>query len=269
MSPLAAGLHWSLSTDPMSVFPTLSIGRRPVLCRVLALYRVEADALRRLLPAATEPRLVHGYAVGEVCYTRLGQSRFLRGRLSPTSDHLTYRFAVERVRKEGNVAGTWVARRETSSWLEARCGEKILRGEYGRSEFRVREDHFGIELEVTGERGFEFYLRAEASGSVRGSLFGGPHALETFLGETGDLAPQDVFAPEADALDVDGFAPEPLAVFDARSVFFGDRQLFPSSSAVLDSAWRLVTKRCELVAERSPLQGILGPGQSSAALPSM
>jgi hypothetical protein len=134
-----------------------------------------------------------------------------------------------------------VARRETSSWLEARCGAKLLRGEYGRSSFRVCESAFGLELSVQGERGEEFYLRGEAIGEVRDSLFAGPQALEEFLGEDQPVRPYDVFAPEADQLDLtQHFAPEPMAVFEARSGFFGEGAQVP---ATLDSAWRVVARR--------------------------
>jgi hypothetical protein len=253
----------------MGAFPSLKIGRRPIRCRVLVLYRVDPSVLQRMLPAGTRPRTVQGSAVGEACYTRLGPSRFLRGRLSSPSDHLTYRFGLEREGKGGPVAVTWVVRRETSSWLEARCGEKLLRGEYGRSEFRVREDQFGLELAVTSARGEEFRLRAEAPGKLGESLFPSPQALESYFAEHGEIEPSDVFAPEADDLDLERcFAPEPLSVFEARSLFFDDRSVF-AGSAVLDSAWRVVEKRTDLVPERSAarLKGMLAPGTSSPALP--
>ena len=101
-------------------------------------------------------------------------------------------------------------------------------------------------------------------------LFPSPHALESFVSEHGDIEPADVFAPEADELDLEKcFAPEPLAVFEVRSLFFDDHMVFPSGSAVLDSAWRVVERRSELAPERSGarLKEMLAPGQSSPALP--
>ena len=251
----------------MGAFPSLKIGRRPIRCRVLVLYRLDPNVLQRVLPAGMRPRTVQDYAVGEACYTRLGPSRFLPGR---DSDHLAYRFALEREDKDGPQPVTWIARRETSSWLEARCGEKLLRGEYGRSVFEVHEDQFGLQLAVTSARGEEFRLRAEAPGKLGESLFPSPHAVENFFAEHGEIQPADVFAPEADELDLKTcFAPEPLAVFEVRSLFFDDRAVFPGGSAVLDSAWRVVERRSELAPERSGarLKEMLAPGQSSPALP--
>ena len=250
----------------MGAFPSLKIGRRPIRCRVLVLYRIDPSVLQRVLPAGMRPRIVQSYAVGVACYTRLGPSRFLRS----SSDHLAYRFALEREDKDGPQPVTWVARRETSSWLEARCGEKLLRGEYGRSVFELHEDQFGLKLAVTSPRGEEFHLRAEAPGKLGESLFPSPHAVESFFAEHGEIQPADVFAPEADELDLKTcFAPEPLAVFEVRSLFFDDRTVFPSGSATLDSAWRVVERRSELAPERSGtrLKEMLAPGQSSPALP--
>lgn len=253
----------------MGAFPALPLGRRPIRCRLLVVYRLDPSLLCGLLPANLRARLVQGYAIGAACYTRLGANPLFRlndrGR-DAGSDHLAYRFAVQRA--DGTEA-TWIARRETSSWLEARCGAKLLRGEYGRSAFRVKEDAFAIELAVEGERGEEFYLRGEASGAATNSLFAGPQALEEFLGEDQPVRPYDVFAPEADALDLaQHFAPEPLAVFESRSAFFAEGPF--ARGTELDSAWRIVTRRLAVAARRrSTFRVLPEPGSSSPALPTV
>jgi hypothetical protein len=255
----------------MRAFPGLTLGRRPIRARILTLYRVEPRALEARLPARLRPRLVGGSALAVACYTRLGSTRFFRGR-SEGSHHLSYRFAAEREERDGWRAATWIARRETSSWLEARCGSKLLRGEYGRAAFRIKEEAFAVELEVEDERGEEFYLRAEASGVARHSLFAGPQALEEFLGAESSIEPYDVFAPEADELDLAGhFAPEPLAVFEARSDFLEDPAKLPPGAVELDSAWRLVSRRLAVAPEHAAarFRPILESGQSSPAMPTM
>jgi hypothetical protein len=221
-----------------------------------------------LLPRDLRPRLVQGYAIGAACYTRLGTTTLFRlnQRRAGGSDHLSYRFAVQR---EDGVEACWIARRETSSWLEARCGAKFLRGEYGRSSFRVKEEAFAIELLVEGERGEEFYLRGEAAGAAPNALFPSGQALECFLGEDRLVRPYDLFAPEADELDLAGhFAPEPLAVFEARCAFFAEGNL-AGAGAELDSAWRIVNRRLVGTAQRRPAFRVLpDSGSSVPALPS-
>lgn len=241
----------------MGAFPALPLGRRPIRCRILAIYRLDPLRLKALLPAGLEARLVQGHALAVACYTRLGSKRlFRRGRgTAPAgggapeggTEHLAYRFAV---RREDGTEATWIARRETSSWLEARCGAKLLGGEYGRSAFRVCEEAFRIELRVEGERGEAFYLRGETAVAPAGSLFPGAQALEAFLGADQPVRPYDVFAPEADEIDLaEHFAPEPLTVFEARSAFLNEGPL-EGSAPQLDSAWRIVTRRIEVAPVR-------------------
>jgi len=251
----------------MGGFPALPLGRRPIRSRVLVLYRLDPGVLAPLLPEAMRPRILRGCAIAAACYTRLGAPRILRGR-SADSEHLSYRFAVEREEKDGWREATWVARRETSSWLEARCGAKLLRGAYGRAAFLVQEDAFALELAVRGERGEEFYLRGEASGTAANSLFPSSQSLFEFLGDEGPVEPYDVFAPEADELDPEQcFAPEPLAVFETRSAFFADPR-FPPGVVAVDSAWKLVTRKLEVAPARARFRTIL-EGESSPALPSV
>jgi hypothetical protein len=227
-------------------------------------YRLDPERAVRLLPAGFRPRLLQGYAIGAACYTRLGSSPLFRLRGDGGSDHLAYRFAVQRT--DGSEA-TWIARRETSSWLEARCGRKLLRRAYGRAEFRVKEDVFAIELAVEGERGEEFYFRGEACGTAQNSLFASHHALEEFLGDDRPVRPQDVFAPEADELDLaEHFAPEPLAAFEARCAFFADEPFGPGA-AELDSAWRVVVRRLQFAGHRRAFRVLPRPDPSSQALP--
>lgn len=222
------------------------IGNRPVRARILLLYRVDPSVAARLLPEGMHPRLHHDQAVGLMCYTRLGslRSRFLPNQRA-ASDHLQVRFAVER----DGASSSWVLQRETSSWLGRRLGEHIVRGEYGRSRFHVQESTFELELRVEGERGEALYLRAENCGTSPGKLVSTPHDLERYLGGCGAVEPHDVLAPEADRIDPsEGFAPEPLSIFELRSSFFDNPELFPPGSATVDGAWKLVHTRLE----RSP-----------------
>src|SRR5262245_10326770 len=247
----------------MGAFPALPLGRRPVRCRLLAIYRLDPALATEVLPPNLQPRLVQGHAIAAACYTRLGAGRLFPGR-EGGSDHLAYRFPV---RRDDGLDATWIARRETSSWLEARCGSKLLRGEHGRSAFRVKEDAFALELTVEGERGEEFYLRGEAAAAAPPGLFANGQALESFLGEDRLVRPYDVFAPEADELDLaQHFAPEPLAVFEARSAFFAEAP-FACGKAELDSAWRIVTRRLSGVAARRAAFRVLPERGSSAPAP--
>jgi len=249
----------------MGTFPALPLGRRPVLARLLALYRLDPELLVTQLPPGVRPLVVGGSGVAAACFTRLGAPRLLRRR-ALESQHLSYRVAVLREQKDGWHAGTWIARRETSSWLEARCGSSFLRGQYGRAAFRLKEDVFGVELAVHGERGPEFYLRAEVTAVPPPALFASARAFEDFLGQAGSVAPHDVFAPEADELEPEKcFAPEPLSVFEVHSTFL--EGVLPPGTARFDSAWRLVSRQLAPARRaRGELDVLLQRGETAPAL---
>lgn len=233
--------------------------------RCLVVYRAEPAAVQCILPERLRARCVQGFAIAAACYTRLGAPPLFRRRAEDDqagSDHLAFRIAVE---QEDGSPATWIARRETSSWLEARCGKRLLRGEYGRSSFRLKEDAFALELSVAGERGEAFYLRAETAPGIARSLFTTPGALGAFLGEDRPVRPYDIFAPEADELDLaEHFAPVPLVVFEERCPFLRAEPLAPGA-AELDSAWRIQSRRLAAAPQRRPAFRVL-PG-SSPALP--
>ena len=254
----------------MGTFSSLRIGRRPVRCCVLILYRIDPDAVGRVLPEGMRPRLVRDTAVGALIYTRLGslRSRFLPHR-GADSDHLSYRFAVEIAGGNGPCHATWVARRATSSRLSARWSEKILRRDHHRARFDLEEEGLGLTLSVENESGEELYLRAQASDAAPEALFGTPRSIEAFLDETGEVHPPDPLAPEADRVDVRrSLAPESLALLEIRSAFFGDHGPLPRDAVAFDSAWRLVAKRHALVRapSSSRLEDMLEHGESSPAM---
>src|SRR5262249_14603230 len=114
----------------------------------------------------------------------------------------------------------------------------------------------------------EFYLRGETAGSTRSALFPDPQSLESFLGEDRPVRPYDLFAPEADELDLaHHFAPEPMAVFELRSAFFNEGP-FARKFGELDSAWRITSRRLIGVVERRPAFRVLpNAGTSIPAMP--
>ncbi|MEW6073307.1 MAG: hypothetical protein AB1726_12045 [Planctomycetota bacterium] len=256
----------------MGTLPPLRLGRRPVGCRLLLLYRLDPAAAQALLPPSCQPVLERGFAIAGLCYTRLdtAKSRWLPRRGSP-SEHLAVRLAVEFAGKRRSERGTWILRRQTSSWIEARCGDKLLRREYERAEFALGEDPLDIALDVTCGGREELHLRAHAADLLPGSLFTGPRHVEEFLAATETARPPDVFAPEADELDLRAgtAAVEPLAVLEARSAFFAAPERFPAGAAELDCSVRLVQRRLVGVRETAPLRrrdAVIDPGGTAPAL---
>jgi Uncharacterized conserved protein (COG2071) len=71
--------------------------------RLLVNYRIEPEFVAPLLPEPFRPQLVNGYAVGGVCFLRLGQIRPARvpQALGLTTENVAHRFAVEWDTDEG------------------------------------------------------------------------------------------------------------------------------------------------------------------------
>jgi hypothetical protein len=224
---------------------------RAIRSRVLVFYRVEPAVLATLLPAGVRPRIRAGCGVASLCYTRLGpvQSRWLPRGFGSVTDHLAYRLCAW----FDDEPGSFVVRRETSSWLGARCGEKLLRNDHRRARFAVDESAFGFNLRVVHEERAELLLRTELAGTSCSTLFGTVHDLERWLEDESIVRPHDVIMPEADAVLPGGatFAPEPLSIFELRSSFFDDLRLFPRGAAVCDSAYRLTALRSQSDASRA------------------
>jgi len=229
---------------------------------------------RKLLPGGLRPVLEGGYAVAGLCYTRLGsiRSRWIPRRLGSTSDHLAVRIAAEFDGRKTPRRGTWILRRQKSSWIEARCGDKLLRGDYRRAVFDLEENPFGLTLSVRNGEREELFLRAEVADGLGGSLFSGPRHAEEFLAETEGARPHDIFAPEADDLEIrtGAFAPEPLSVLEVRSAFFEDSDLFPPGAVRLDCALRFGARRLVGARERVTSRrrdAIIDSGGAAPALP--
>lgn len=213
----------------MGALSPFGIGRRPVLDRVLVLYRVLPEGLAACLPPGVRPRTRDGQAVLALCYTRLGQveSRWIPHRLAAPSDHVDYRVFCDFEAPAGgqdaggSVPGAWVLRRTTSSRFEAQCGARLQRGEYARGRFDVESHELGIDLRVTGAESEELSLRAHAAPAWSGSLFGTLPDLEAFLADAAEVRPGDLLAPEADDLELGtgACALQPMRLLDVRCPF--------------------------------------------------
>jgi hypothetical protein len=245
----------------MSAHSPLHFAHRAIECRALALYRAAPEVVQPRLPEGRRPLLAHDHAIIVVCYTRLGaiHRRWLPRRVGSPSDHLSIRVATKHDGKKGHDGrretehDSWVLRRRTSSWIEARCGDKLFRGDYARAEFELEEGDDELRLEVRCRDREEFFLHAELAKSLQGSLF--PHAREAeeLLARTEATSPPDLLAPEADGLELHSgaFAVEPMTPLEIRTPFLENPALFPPGSVELDSVFRLTALRRVEAPQRS------------------
>lgn len=228
----------------MGALSPFGIGRRPVQDRVLVLYRSGEQEIAEQLPPGVRPRTRAGYAILALCYTRLGPvaSRWIPHRLAIPCDHVDYRVIVDFEDRRGAIPGAWVLRRETSSRFEARWGARLQRCSYTRATFDVDTHELGIELRATGSDGEELSLRAESVPSWSGSIFSSLPDLESFLADAAEVRPTDLFAPEADDLELGtgACALQAMRMLDVRCPFL---ESAGAGSLALDGVVRLSNRR--------------------------
>jgi len=210
--------------------------------RILANYRVDPDALARILPAPFRPKLIGGFGVAGICLIRLKQ---IRPRGFPqfmgiSSENAAHRIAVEWDEDGAPREGVFIPRRDSSSRLNVLAGGRIFTGVHHHAHFEVEEtaDHFSVAIDsddgLTHVRVDATLARALPDGSVFGDV---GRASEFFRGGSLGYSPS-AQAGRLDALELHSldWRVEPLAVERIESSFFDDRQRFPAGSIQFDCA---------------------------------
>lgn len=96
--------------------------------RILVNYRVTPDVISARLPPPFRPKLHRGWGVAGICLIRL---RGVRPRWVPSwagisSENAAHRIAVEWGDADRTLEGVYVARRDTSSRLNACAGGRLF-----------------------------------------------------------------------------------------------------------------------------------------------
>ena len=210
--------------------------------RLLVNYRIDPEAVTRLLPEPFRPQLVSGWAVGGVCFIRLGSLRpaHFPSVLGSRTENVAHRFAVEWDDVHGTQAGVFVPRRDTSSRLTALAGDKLFPGTYHRARFKVQEDATDLRIGVDSRDGtLALSVSANEAPALGGELFGSLEEALTFFRQ-GSLG----FSPSGGTgglvgvrLVSESWEGRSMSVGHMVSSMFDDNQVFPRGSCTLDSAF--------------------------------
>jgi len=210
--------------------------------RVLLNYRIDPEVLRRVLPSPFKPKLYAGHGVGGVCMIRFKQ---LRPRLVPawlglTSENAAHRIAVQWDQDGEQREGVFIPRRDTNSWFNKTLGGRVFPGIFQRSRFEPQESDSSVTLRIvradgSTEIGFVGHVADQLSPTC---IFPSLAAAAGFfsLGATGYSAtniPGHYHGMELHSLN---WSVVPLAIDEAQSRFFDDRDRFPEGSVTLDCA---------------------------------
>ena len=210
--------------------------------RILVNFRLDPEAVRRVLPTPFRPKLVKGFAVGGICLIRLKGvgPRFLPGFMGMGSENAAMRFSVEWEQNGETREGVYIPRRVTNSRLNTLLGGRLFPGVHHHARFEVREEHPEYEVALESDDG-ETKLRVKGAVSDRlpeGSLFSSVAEASEFFraGSVGYSATRR--AGVYDGLELRSFKWEvsPLDVREVECNLFADAKTFPAGSAAFECA---------------------------------
>jgi hypothetical protein len=209
--------------------------------RILVNYRIDPEMVTRFLPAPFRPQLVSGWAVGGVCFIRLGSLRpaHVPSALGSRTENVALRFAVEWDDDQGTRVGVYVPRRDTSSRLTALAGDKLFPGAYHLARFKVQERPSELRIGVDSRDGtLALSVSAHEAPCLGGALFGSLEEALTFFRQ-GSLG----FSPSGRTDGLVGvrliserWEGRPVSIEHMVSSMFDDDHVFPKGACTLDSA---------------------------------
>ena len=226
---------------------TIKLMRIPILRglidrRILVNFRLDPEAVKRVLPAPFRPKLVQGYAMGGICLIRIKEVRpkLLPGFIGLGSENAALRFSVQ-WDYEGTVReGVYIPRRITNSRLNTLVGGRLFPGVHHHGRFEVKEEHPSYSVKLESDDG-ETKLVVEGTVTDRlpeRSVFASvEEASEFFRG--GSLGYSDTRkAGIYDGLELRSFdwKVAPLDVRQVECNLFEDPKNFPPGAAEFECA---------------------------------
>jgi hypothetical protein len=208
--------------------------------RLLVNYRIEPEVVARHLPEPFRPLAVGGWAVGGVCFIRLGRIRpaGVPSAWSLTTENAAHRFAVIWEDGHGRREGVYVPRRDTNSRITSWAGGKVFPGDYRLARFGVVDRPGDLRIGVASRDGaVRLSVAARPADVLGGALFDSvDDALAFFRQGSISYSPtRGADRLEGVRLLSDRWEAEPVSVHHMRSSLFDDVSLFPPGSCTLDS----------------------------------
>ena len=211
--------------------------------RLLVNFRVDADVMRKFLPALFRPKLHRGYAIAGICLIRLEHIRpaWVPRWLGISSENAAHRIAVLWDDASGLTReGVYIPRRDTGSAINHFAGGRIFPGEHNLADFRVTDDGVQIQMSIRArDRRMSVDLTAHETSSLPPtSCFASLAESSSFFegGSIGYSVTRDCCRLDGIRLETQEWQVRPLAVDHVESSFFANQATFPSGTAVFDHA---------------------------------
>ena len=167
--------------------------------RLLVNFRIAPEVLARQLPHPLRPLDVNGWAVGGVCFLRLGRLRPERAPrwVGLTTENVAHRYAVEWDVDGGVRSGVYVPRRDTDSRLVSWSGGRVFSGRYDLAAFQVVEHGSRTQIEIHSRDGaVDLSVDAAESDNLESVLFSSVEDAMAFF-KRGSLS----YSPGEDCFD--------------------------------------------------------------------
>lgn len=207
--------------------------------RLLINFRVDPDALARVLPEPFEPLLVHDVGIAGVCLIRLGHLRpsGIPATIGVSSENAAHRIAV---RLPSGRKGVYIPRRDTNSRLNTVIGGRLFPGVHHHAQFQISDSGEGFEVAMRSDDGL---AAIDVSGRPTevlqpGSVFSSVGEASRFFegGSVGYSATKDEGRYDTLELRTTNWKVTPVAVEQVASSFFDDSSVFPSGTVEFDNA---------------------------------
>lgn len=211
--------------------------------RLLINYKVDPEAVARLLPEGIRPQLVRGSAVAGICLLRLGNLRpaGMPSWVGLRSENAAHRIAVQWESPKGISQGVYIPRRDSGSMTNVLVGGRLFPGVHHRARFAVREDPGSISVDYRSADGAaSVSVEASLADAFAGSgLFADLQEASAFF-EGGSVGYSDGSAPgRLDGLELhtSAWRIEPVELKGVRSSFFDGTGVLDPEAAELDSGF--------------------------------
>ncbi|MEO5929204.1 MAG: DUF2071 domain-containing protein [Candidatus Kapaibacterium sp.] len=211
--------------------------------RLLVNFRVNADVMRRFLPAPFRPKLYDGHAIAGICLIRLegihpaGMPEFI----GISSENAAHRIAVEWTDGNGgNLEGVFIPRRDTGSRLNYIAGGRLFPGVHHFASFTITDDGAHIDLAMRSRDGdVAVHVRGSDADLLPATSCFPSLAESSRFFEGGSLG----YSVTRDAGRLDGlllrtldWRVRALDIEHVESSFFADRTIFPEGAVEFDHA---------------------------------
>ena len=210
--------------------------------RILANFRVDAQAMQREIPARFRPKLQNGLAIAGICLIRL---EHIRPRAMPqivglNSENAAHRVAVTWDEGGESREGVFISRRDTNSQINHLLGGRIFPGEHHRASFSVIESDSEISLKMNSD---DAKVRVEIAGRIASdlpanSVFSSLAEASSFFesGSLGYSVTNDQDRLDGLKLQTREWQVEPLEISNVYSSYFCDEARFPMGAIEFDHA---------------------------------